>query len=215
MSGLPAEDFGARLSFDRSEPGRRAVDVPRWDGPETELPGERLLRDSLRLPELSQPGLVRYYTALSQRNYGVDSGTYPLGSCTMKYNPKVNEVIASLPGFAEAHPLAPAEDVQGTLGVLFELQRALAEITGMAAVSLAPAAGAQGELAGILMVKRALEDRGELERRRRVLVPDSAHGTNPATAAMAGFTVTQIPSEADGRWTTERSGGSWTTRWRR
>jgi glycine dehydrogenase subunit 2 len=198
VTGRLDEDFGARLSFDRSEPGRRAVDVPRWTGEQTELPDAKLLRDSVRLPELSQPGLVRYYTAMSQRNYGVDSGTYPLGSCTMKYNPKVNEAIAALTGFAEAHPLAPVEAVQGTLGVLFELQRALGEITGMAAVSLAPAAGAQGELAGILMIKRALEERGDLERRRRVLVPDSAHGTNPATAAMAGFTVTQIPTEADG-----------------
>ncbi|MBX7112001.1 MAG: aminomethyl-transferring glycine dehydrogenase subunit GcvPB [Dehalococcoidia bacterium] len=198
MNGGASEDFGARLSFDRSEPGRRAVDVPRWDGELAAFPDARLLREGVRLPELSQPGLVRYYTALSQRNYGVDSGTYPLGSCTMKYNPKVNEAIAALPGFADAHPLAPAEDVQGTLEVLHGLQRALAAITGMAAVSLAPAAGAQGELAGILMVKRALEQRGELARRRRVLVPDSAHGTNPATAAMAGFEVTQIPSQTDG-----------------
>ncbi len=193
-----AEDFGARLSFDRSEPGRRAVDVPRFTGRETDLPDVRLLRDSLRLPEMSQPGLVRYYTALSLRNYGIDSGTYPLGSCTMKYNPKVNEAIASMPGLAEAHPLAPAEDVQGTLRTLFELQAALCAITGMAGVSLAPAAGAHGELAGILMVKRALDERGDLATRRRVLVPDSAHGTNPATAAMAGFTVTQIPSAPDG-----------------
>ena len=197
-TGVLGEDFGAQLSFDRGAPGRRAIDVPRFEGRETALPEARLLRDSLRLPEMSQPGLVRYYTALSQRNYGVDSGTYPLGSCTMKYNPKVNEAIASMSGFADAHPLAAAEDAQGTLRVLAELQAALAEITGMAGVSLAPAAGAHGELAGILMIKRALELRGELATRRRVLVPDSAHGTNPATAAMAGFTVTQIPSGPDG-----------------
>jgi glycine dehydrogenase subunit 2 len=198
MSGVRDDDFGARLSFDRSETGRRAVDVPRFGGDETPLPDARLLRDSVRLPEMSQPGLVRYYTALSQRNYGVDSGTYPLGSCTMKYNPKVNEAIAAMPGLAEAHPLAPAEEAQGTLRTLFELQQALCEITGMTGVSLAPAAGAHGELAGILMVKRALDERRELATRRRVLVPDSAHGTNPATATMAGFTVTQIPSAADG-----------------
>ena len=200
MSGPrpPVEDFGARLSFDRGEPGRRAVDVPPWRGAETPLPDARLLRDSLRLPELSQGELVRYYTALSARNYGIDSGTYPLGSCTMKYNPKVDDLVASLPGFAGAHPQAPAEEAQGTLRTLLELRRALGAITGLPAVSLAPAAGAQGELAGVLMITRALEDRGELATRRRILVPDSAHGTNPATAAMAGFTVTHVPTAADG-----------------
>ena len=196
--GPAGEDFGARLSFDRGEPGRRAVDVPRWRGEVTPLPDAHLLRESVRLPEMSQGELVRYYTALSTRNYGIDSGTYPLGSCTMKYNPKVNDLVASLPGFADAHPQAPAEENQGTLRTLLELRHGLAEITGLPAVSLAPAAGAQGELAGVLMVTRALEDRGELERRRRILVPDSAHGTNPATAAMAGFAVTQIPTAANG-----------------
>ncbi|MCE2531876.1 MAG: aminomethyl-transferring glycine dehydrogenase subunit GcvPB [Acidimicrobiia bacterium] len=189
------DDFGARLSFDRGVPGRRAVDVPRWDGEVTPLPDTGLLRDSVRLPELSQGELVRYYTELSARNYGIDS---PLGSCTMKYNPKVGDLVASLPGLAEAHPLAPATEVQGTLRTLGELSRGLGEITGLGGVSLAPAAGAQGELAGVLMIARALEDRGELAQRRRILVPDSAHGTNPATAAMAGFTVTQIPTAADG-----------------
>jgi len=116
----------------------------------------------------------------------------------MKYNPKVDDLVASLPGLADAHPLAPAAEVQGTLRTLLELRRGLGEITGLGGVSLAPAAGAQGELAGVLMITRALEDRGELAQRRRILVPDSAHGTNPATAAMAGFTVTQIPTAADG-----------------
>ncbi len=200
MSGyLPvAEDFGSRLSFDRGEPGRRAVDVPSWNGAASPLLDAHLLRDSLRLPEMSQGELVRYYTALSTRNYGIDSGTYPLGSCTMKLNPKVNDLIASLPGFADAHPLAREEDMQGTLRSLLELRDGLAEITGLPAVSLAPAAGAQGEFAGVLMITAALEDRGELQQRRRVLVPDSAHGTNPATAAMAGFQVTQIPTADDG-----------------
>ncbi|MEX2446190.1 MAG: aminomethyl-transferring glycine dehydrogenase subunit GcvPB [Dehalococcoidia bacterium] len=193
-----SDDIGAKLAFDRGAVGRRAVAVPCWEGEETPLPDAHLLRDDLHLPELAQGELVRYYTALSNRNFGVDSGPYLLGSCTMKYNPKVNDLIASLPGFADAHPLAPDAEVQGTLAVLHDLQRILGSITGLPAVSLAPAAGAQGELAGILMVKRALEERGELERRRRVLVPDSAHGTNPATAAMAGFTVEQIPSRPDG-----------------
>ena len=192
------EDFGAELTFDRGAPGRRAVDVRGWEGPHAELPDERLLRRSLRLPELSQGSLVRYYSALSSKNFGVDSGTYPLGSCTMKYNPKVNDLVAAAPGFANVHPLAPEADAQGTLRLMHELQRGLATVTGLPAVSLAPAAGAQGELAGILMARRALGDRGELPQRRRVLVPDSAHGTNPATASMGGFDVTQIPTAADG-----------------
>ncbi len=192
------DDFGARLSFDRGVPGRRAVDVPPWRGEHTPLPDAGLLREQVRLPELSQGELVRYYTELSSRNYGIDSGTYPLGSCTMKYNPKVDDLVAALPGLADAHPLAEPEDVQGTLRTMLELRHGLGEITGLAAVSLAPAAGAQGELAGVLMIMRALSDRGELAQRRRILVPDSAHGTNPATAAMAGFTVTQIPTGADG-----------------
>ena len=198
MIGAGAEDVGARLSFDRGAPGRWAVAVPRWEGPSYALPPESLLRDSVRLPEWSQPELVRYYTLLSQRNYGIDTGPYPLGSCTMKYNPKLHDQLIALPGFAEMHPLAPAADAQGLLEALWSLQMALGEITGLPAVSLAPAAGAQGELAGILMIKRALEARGDLAQRRLVLVPDSAHGTNPATATMAGFQVRQIPTGDDG-----------------
>ncbi|MCC6237532.1 MAG: aminomethyl-transferring glycine dehydrogenase subunit GcvPB [Dehalococcoidia bacterium] len=189
----------AALTFERGAPGRRAVDVPAWRGEASELPPAHLLRASLPLPELSQGELVRYYSDLASRNFGIDTGSYPLGSCTMKYNPKVDDLLASLTGFADLHPLAPEALAQGTLAVLFELQEALGAITGLPAVSLAPAAGAQGELAGILMVKRALEERGELARRRRVLVLDSAHGTNPATAAMAGFAVTELQSGPDGR----------------
>ena len=196
--GASSSGESPALSFDRGAPGRHAVDVPSWDGPRTEPPPPELLREGLRLPELSQGELVRYYSELASRNYGVDSGPYPLGSCTMKYNPKLHEVLVALPGFAELHPLAPDALVQGLLRLLFDLQGALAAITGFPAVSLAPAAGAQGELAGMLMVKRALEDRGELLERRRVLVPDSAHGTNPATAAMAGFEVLEVPTGADG-----------------
>ena len=195
---LTTEDVGARLAFDRGAPGRRGVGVPRWTGEVTPLPDAHLLRESVRLPELSQNEVIRYYGALSRRNYSIDTGTYPLGSCTMKYNPKVNDLIANLEGFANAHPLAPAEHLQGVLRVLYELQSYIGQITGLPAVGLAGAAGAHGELAGILMIKRALERRGELAQRRRVLVPDSAHGTNPATAAMAGFTVTELPSGPDG-----------------
>jgi len=190
-------DTGARLTFDRSEAGRVGVLLPPLDVPEaTPLPSQ-FLRRELRLPEMAQNEIIRYFIGLSSLNYSVDTGFYPLGSCTMKYNPKINEDVARLPGFAIAHPNQPVETVQGVLYVLHELQEALREITGMDAVGLAPAAGAQGELCGILMIKEYLADRGEPQR-RKVLVPDSAHGTNPATAAMAGFEVVTVPSDADG-----------------
>ncbi|HXK33597.1 MAG TPA: aminomethyl-transferring glycine dehydrogenase subunit GcvPB, partial [Dehalococcoidia bacterium] len=150
-----------------------------------------LLRDGLPLPELSQLDVVRHYTRLSQLNWSIDTHMYPLGSCTMKLNPKVDDAIAAMPGFAEAHPMQPAADAQGALAVMYGLQRVLAEITGMDDASLAPLAGAQGELAGILVIKAYLESAGE--RRTTVVVPDSAHGTNPATAAMAGFDVVAVP----------------------
>ncbi len=192
-----APHIGARLTFDMSRPGRRGCALLPLDVPKAELPPAELLRSHLNLPEMAENEIVRYFLALSRLNYSVDTGFYPLGSCTMKYNPKINEDVARLPGFAQAHPLQPEETVQGALAVLYGLQEALAEITGMDAVSLAPAAGAQGELAGILMVKAYLADRGE-EDRRKVLVPDSAHGTNPATAAMAGFQVVAVPSNREG-----------------
>ncbi len=190
-------DIGARLTFDRSRPGRKGVLLPALDVPETEPLPERFLRRDLGLPEMSQNEVIRYFVGLSRLNYSIDTGFYPLGSCTMKYNPKINEDIARLSGFASVHPLQPSESIQGALTVLYELQAALAEITGMDAVSLAPAAGAQGELSGILIVKEYLADQGN-GHRRKVLVPDSAHGTNPATAAMAGFEVVTVPSDADG-----------------
>src|SRR5207344_3576713 len=149
------------------------------------------------LPELNEPEVVRHYVNLSQLNYAVDTGFYPLGSCTMKFNPKLNEWAARLPGFANLHPLAPDAVAQGTLELLWELEGALAEISGMRAVTLQPAAGAQGELTGILMIRAYHRARGDLER-TEVLVPDSSHGTNPATATMAGFTTITVPSAADG-----------------
>jgi len=188
--------MGPRLTFDMSVPGRRGVSLPPLDVPPAELPPEDLLRRELSLPELSQVEVVRYFTTLSRLNYSVDSGFYPLGSCTMKHNPRLHEEIARLPGFADLHPLQPPATVQGALALMHELQGLLAEITGMDTASLAPAAGAQGELSGILMIKRYLADRGET--RGVVLVPDSAHGTNPATAAMAGFRVVTVPSDAQG-----------------
>jgi len=189
-------DFGATLSFDLSRPGRVGCTLPPLEVPEAALPPAELLRDDLTLPELSQLDVVRYFTRLSQRNYSIDTGFYPLGSCSMKYNPKINEDAARLPGLAQIHPLQPAETVQGMLELFFGLQRLLAAITGMDGVSLAPAAGAHGELAGILIARAYHHANGG--HRRRVLVPDSAHGTNPATAAMAGFDVVSIPSDANG-----------------
>ncbi|MCJ7509399.1 MAG: aminomethyl-transferring glycine dehydrogenase subunit GcvPB [Dehalococcoidia bacterium] len=198
MSGGPRQpDIGARLTFDLGKPGRTACSLPPCDVPEADLPPPSLLRRELNLPELSQVDLVRYFLALSRRNYSVDSGFYPLGSCTMKYNPKVHEKLACLPGFSGLHPLQPLATVQGALALMHDLQRWLADITGLDGVSLAPAAGAQGELTGMLMVKAYLADRGEAGR-TRVLVPDSAHGTNPATAAMAGFQVVTVASDSQG-----------------
>ena len=190
-------DIGAKLTFDLGRPGRKGVLLPGPDVPEAALPEARYLRSDLNLPELSQNQVVRYFLGLSKLNYGVDTGFYPLGSCTMKYNPKVDEDVAGMPGFSLAHPLQPEATVQGTLAALYQLQEALAAITGMDAVGLAPAAGAQGELSGILMIKAYLESQGQADR-RKVLIPDSAHGTNPATAAMCGFEVVTIPSDEDG-----------------
>lgn len=190
-------DIGSRLTFDRSRPGRTGVLLPALDVPVSELPEPRFLRDDLRLPELAQNEIIRYFIGLSKLNYNIDSGFYPLGSCTMKYNPKINEDVARLAGHANVHPLQGAKSSQGALEVMHLLQDILAEITGMDAVSLAPAAGAQGELCGVLMIKQLLAARGE-GHRKTILVPDSAHGTNPATAAMAGFEVVSIPSTSDG-----------------
>ena len=152
MSGPPDGDFGARLTFDLSRPGRIGCALPPLDVPEAALPDE-LLREELSLPELSQLDVVRYFTGLSQRNFSIDTGFYPLGSCSMKYNPKINEDVARLPGLAQLHPMQTAETAQGALALMHGLQRLLAEITGMNDVSLAPAAGAQGELAGILIAR--------------------------------------------------------------
>jgi len=190
------DDFGATLSFDLSRPGRVGTALPPLDVPEAPLPDSRLLRDDVNLPELSQLDVVRYFTRLSQRNFSIDTGFYPLGSCSMKYNPKINEVAARLPGLGDLHPMKPAESCQGALAIMHDLQRLLAEITGMADVSLVPAAGAHGELAGIMIASAYHQANGGS--RKRILVPDSAHGTNPATAAMAGFDVESIPSDKDG-----------------
>jgi len=182
---------------DISQPGKTGCTLPALDVTPAELPPKELLREELGLPEVSEVELVRYFTALSRLNYGVDTGFYPLGSCTMKYNPKWHEDIARLPGLTAVHPYQPIESVQGALQLMFELQEYLAEITGMDATSLAPMAGAQGELASILMVKAYYQARGD-QTRQKILVPDSAHGTNPATATMCGFEIKAVPSDDNG-----------------
>ncbi|SEN72150.1 glycine dehydrogenase subunit 2 [Amphibacillus marinus] len=189
-----------KMIFEVSQPGRIGVDLPTSDVDPVTLTDKfpsHLLRDSeAELPEVSELQLMRHYTALSNKNYGVDSGFYPLGSCTMKYNPKVNEDIARLDGISRIHPYQPEETVQGALQLLYELQADLAEITGMDEVSLQPSAGAQGEWTGLMIAKHYHKQNGQ--NRTKVLVPDSAHGTNPATAAIAGFETVTIPSNEAG-----------------
>jgi glycine dehydrogenase subunit 2 len=189
-----------KLLFEVSSPGRRAYDLPPLDVPARpidEIADASLLRDGIKgMPELSEVDVVRHFTRLSTWNYHIDLGLYPLGSCTMKYNPKINEVATRLPGFTSLHPYMPAELVQGALQVQATLESCLAEISGMDAVTLQPAAGAHGELTGILMIRAYHEARGNP--RRIVLVPDSAHGTNPASVTISGYAVQQIPSSPKG-----------------
>ena len=182
--------------YELSSPGRTGVTFPDPDVPRAGLP-ENLLRKDLPLPELAEADVVRHYVNLSKYNYSVDGGFYPLGSCTMKYNPKINEDTARLPGFAFTHPLQPVETVQGNLVLMYTLQEWLKEISGFAAVTLQPAAGAHGELTGVLMMRAYHKDRGDTKR-VKMLIPDSAHGTNPASSAMNRLEVVQVPSDARG-----------------
>lgn len=190
------------LLFEISRPGRRACSLPKSDVPSvslTEKFSEVFLREKpATLPEISEPQLMRHYTALSNKNFGVDNGFYPLGSCTMKYNPKINEDVARYDGFAHIHPLQPTETLQGAFQLMYELQEDLKIVSGMDEVSLQPAAGAHGEWAGLMIIKAYHENNSELDIRRKILVPDSAHGTNPASAVIAGFDVIEIPSNEDG-----------------
>jgi len=184
--------------FELSEPGKYGTNLPELDVPTSELPASLQRSDDLKdLPELTEPEVIRHYTRISQRNFSIDTGFYPLGSCTMKYNPKLHEEMARLPGFAAAHPLQGDELSQGALQLIYELQRDLAAISGFDAVSLQPAAGAQGEFAGILVFRAYHLDRGDHER-TEVLVPTAAHGTNPATAAMVGLKVVEVAGDEHG-----------------
>jgi Glycine cleavage system protein P (pyridoxal-binding), C-terminal domain len=200
MIGAPIRTRGPEGStgtiMQRSVPGRRASSFAPLDVPEVAV-GQAFARVSdPQLPEVAEIDLVRHYTGLSQRNYGLDTGFYPLGSCTMKYNPKVAEEVAALPGFRRIHPLQPDATVQGTLEVLWRLEEALCALTGMARATLQPPAGASGEMTGLLMMRAYHADHGG--GRRKVLIPDSAHGTNPASVRLAGFEVVGVPSDARG-----------------
>jgi glycine dehydrogenase subunit 2 len=182
--------------YELSAKGRTGVNFPRSDVPQTELP-KAFLRKDLPLPELSELDVVRHFTHLSSLNYCIDGGFYPLGSCTMKYNPKINETTARIPGFALTHPHQPENTVQGNLALMYDLQETLKEISGFSSVSLEPAAGAQGEFVGVSIIRAYHRSRGDLKR-TKMLIPDSAHGTNPATSAMSGFDVLPVPSDSRG-----------------
>jgi len=186
------------LIFEISSPGKTAFKVPVLDVPEKKelLAGLPLRADIEGFPEVSETEITRHFTRLSQTNYCVDLGIYPLGSCTMKYNPKINEKVASLPGFTQAHPLAPEELVQGNLELMKTLEKLLLEITGMDAITLQPAAGAHGELTGMMLIRAYHQAQGNP--RKYVLIPDSAHGTNPSSAHLCGYTVKEIKSNERG-----------------
>ena len=196
LTGNRGLQWEEALIFEKDSPGSCGVDLPEPPEVESRLGGlER--REAIGLPSIAEPQVVRHYTRLSQKNYAIDYGLYPLGSCTMKHNPRLNEKMARLGGFADIHPLQPESTVQGALELIDTLARWLKVLTGMPAVAMSPAAGAHGELCGMMAIRSALEDRGDP--RRRVLVPSSAHGTNPATAAALGYAVEEIPERDDGR----------------
>lgn len=186
-----------KLSFEKSVPGRRSMMIPSLDVPAISLPEGKRRKSKARLPEMAQSDISRHYTELANRTYGVNDGFYPLGSCTMKYNPKINDELATLPGFAQIHPLQEESTIQGALEALVTAETLLCEITGMNAMTFQPAAGAHGEFTGILLIKAYHTARGDVKR-TKIIVPDSAHGTNPATAAMMGYEVVNIPSDEHG-----------------
>ncbi|WP_199614373.1 aminomethyl-transferring glycine dehydrogenase subunit GcvPB [Paenibacillus alkalitolerans] len=199
-SRSPEPKHEQALIFELSRPGRVAYSLPACDVPETEaselIPASMLRSEEAALPEVFEVDVIRHYTSLSRRNFGIDNGFYPLGSCTMKYNPKINEDVARYAGFAKIHPYQPEESVQGALELLYTLQDDLAAVTGMDKVTLQPAAGAHGEFTGLMMIGAYHESRGE--KRTKVIVPDSSHGTNPASATVAGFETVTIPSNERG-----------------
>src|SRR5262249_11663234 len=196
ISGDRGLDHEEGLIFELGRKGMTGVDVPDVQMAETRLGGQRR-KGPIGLPGLSEPQVVRPYVRRSRMNYASDAGLYPLGSCTMKHNPRLNEKMARLPGFGDLHPLSPQSTTQGALELISELMKWLTTLTGMPAVAMSPKAGAHGELCGLLAIRAAIEARGE--KRNRILVPESAHGTNPATAAFAGFVIDEVRGPADGR----------------
>ena len=186
-----------KLIFECSKEGRKAYNLPKSDVPSYDLPSSLTRKEAVELPEVSEVDVIRHYTNLSQKNYAVDLGIYPLGSCTMKYNPKINEEAARMAGFAQVHPLQPVETAQGALQLMWELEDMLCEITGMTAFSMQPSAGAQGEALGLMIIRAYHQSRGD-SKRNKIIVPDSAHGTNPASAAMVGMDVVEVRSNEDG-----------------
>jgi glycine dehydrogenase subunit 2 len=187
-----------KLIYEKSQQGRTAYTLPHHGLPVPTLPEELRRTEPPRLPELAEPEVLRHFTELSTRNFGIDTGFYPLGSCTMKYNPRVNERVVALPGFRDLHPLQDEDGAQGALELMWRLQEILVEVAGLDACSLQPAAGSQGELTGLLLMRAYFADRGEGERRRRIVIPDTAHGTNPASVTMAGYEVTPVRTDARG-----------------
>jgi glycine dehydrogenase subunit 2 len=188
-----------KLIYEKSQAGRRGVGVPQPAGLDLpEIPAGLRRKEPPRLPEIAEPEVMRHFTELSTRNFGIDTGFYPLGSCTMKYNPRINERLVGLPGFAQLHPLVEDDAAQGALELEWELEQILLEVTGLDAVSLQPAAGSQGELTGLMLFHAYFRDRGEDEQRTNVVIPDTAHGTNPASVTMAGYKLTPVRTDARG-----------------
>jgi glycine dehydrogenase subunit 2 len=187
-----------KLIFEISRPGKRGVALPRLDVPKKDnlIPAAMLRKGDIGLPQVSEPEVIRHFVNLSAKNHHIDKGFYPLGSCTMKYNPKVNEVTCRMPGLGDLHPLQDPEDVQGALRLMVELGEGLKEVSGLEGITLQPAAGAHGELTGLLIMRAWHEAKGNP--RRKVIIPDSAHGTNPASIVTAGYEVVQIPSDSEG-----------------
>jgi len=188
-----------KLIFERSQHGRRGGELPRYDDlPAAEIPEELRRAEPPRLPELAEPEVLRHFTELSTRNFGIDTGFYPLGSCTMKYNPRVNERLVMLPGFRDLHPYQDEEDAQGALELMWRLQEILCEVAGLHACSLQPAAGSQGELTGLMLMRAYFASRGESDTRDTIITADTAHGTNPASVTMAGYKLQKVETDARG-----------------
>lgn len=194
--------YSSKTLFEKSTPGQRGVSLPEsgvpFQDPAQDLPSHLIRKQAAELPELNELAVMRHFVNLSHKNHAIDTGFYPLGSCTMKYNPKVNEKVAALPGFADLHPYQPLEQIQGALELLYQLGQSLAAIVGLPGCSLQPAAGAHGELAGMMMIKAYHQQQGQSQR-SKVLVPDSAHGTNPSSASMCGYEVVTLRSASNGQ----------------